>query len=50
MQVDDAEDVLAFVLPLHPLFQGTEVVAEMKAADRLNAGENAGPPGRGSVC
>ena len=42
VQVDDAKDVVVLVLVPDPVPERTQVVAEVKAAARLDAGEDAG--------
>jgi hypothetical protein len=40
VQIDHAIQALKAVLQLHPIAERAEVIAEMRAAARLNAGEN----------
>ena len=41
VQVDHAIEALVFVLQRHPVADGAEIVAEMRDAGRLDAGEDA---------
>src|SRR5205814_7803329 len=41
VHVDDAIEAVELVLQLHPVADGTEIVAEMQVAGRLDAGEDA---------
>jgi len=40
VQVDNAEDALVIVLQRDPVANGTEIIAEMQVAGRLNAGKD----------
>jgi hypothetical protein len=40
VQVDDAENALEVVLQLNPVPNGSEIIAEMQVAGRLDAGKD----------
>jgi hypothetical protein len=40
VQVDDAENALEVVLQLNPVPNGSQIIAEMQIAGRLDAGKN----------
>ena len=42
VEVDDAEEAVVLLLEPHPVLHRAEIVADMKLAGRLNAGEDAG--------
>ncbi len=41
VEINDAEDIVVFLLTGHPVFDGSQVVADHEGARRLNAGKNA---------
>ena len=41
VQIDDAEDAFVVVLNLYPVPEGTEIIADMEVAGRLNARQDA---------
>ena len=41
VQIDDAPDALVVALNFHPVLQGSQIVADVQIAGRLNAGEDA---------
>ena len=41
VQIDDAADALVVALDFDPVLQGSQIVADVQIAGRLNAGEDA---------